>query len=87
MHDWPRRTGDMPPRGARISCGGEKRAERAAFDDIARGAGGAPVAAAYGELHEDDEQRAVGSATGQAADIIDLLVQALAFERAGVEAG
>ena len=60
-----------------------RAAERAAFDDIMRGAG-ATHAAAYAELHEDYESRAsLEARLVKAADVIDLLAQALAFERAG----
>jgi putative hydrolase of HD superfamily len=60
-----------------------RAAERAAFDDIMRGAGAAR-AAAYAELHEDYESRAsLEARLVKAADVIDLLAQALAFERAG----
>jgi 5'-deoxynucleotidase YfbR-like HD superfamily hydrolase len=41
-------------------------------------------AAAYAELHEDYESRAsLEARLVKAADVIDLLAQALAFERAG----
>ena len=76
------RTGDMPRTVAEY-YGAElrRRAERAAFDDVMRGlreAGG------YGELHEDYEGRASQEARlVKAADVIDLLAQALYFERAG----
>ena len=76
------RTGDMPRTVAEY-YGAElrRRAERAAFDDVMRGLGGA---ARYGELHEDYEERAsLEARLVKAADMIDLLAQALAFERAG----
>ena len=85
LHDLQEtRTGDMP-RTMADYYGAEARraAERAAFDDIVRGAGAAR-AARYGELHEDYETRAsVEARLVKAADVIDLLAQALAFERAG----
>jgi putative hydrolase of HD superfamily len=84
MHDWAEaRLGDMP-RTAVEYFGAEvrRRAERAAFDDIARGCGAAGEN--YGAMHEDYELRASPEARlVKAADILDLLVQALAFERAG----
>jgi len=84
MHDWAEaRLGDMP-RTAVEYFGAETRrkAERAAFDDIVREAAGG---LSYSELHEDYEQReSLEARLVKAADIIDLLVQALAFERAGV---
>ena len=84
MHDWAEaRLGDMP-RTAVEYFGAETRrkAERAAFDDIVREAAGSE---SYSALHEDYEQReSLEARLVKAADIIDLLVQALAFERAGV---
>ena len=85
LHDLQEtRTGDMP-RTVADYYGKEARraAERAAFDDIMRGAGAAH-AEHYAELHEDYESRAsVEARLVKAADVIDLLAQALAFERAG----
>jgi putative hydrolase of HD superfamily len=86
MHDWAEaRLGDMPRTGSiYFSAGDRKRAERAAFDDIVRGLG-ASFETKYSELHEDYEQRgSLEARLVKAADIIDLLVQVLAFERAGV---
>jgi putative hydrolase of HD superfamily len=86
MHDWAEaRLGDMPRTGSvYFSADERRRAERAAFDDIARGLG-ASFEAKYSELHEDYEQRqSLEARLVKAADIIDLLVQVLAFERAGV---
>lgn len=86
MHDWAEaRVGDMP-RTAIEYFGAEARrsAERAAFDSIVEGLGKG-IEARYTELHEDYEHRAsLEARLVKAADIIDLLVQALAFERAGV---
>ena len=86
LHDWAEaRTGDMPRTGGEY-FGAEARrsAERAAFDDIVRSLG-EKICARYSELHEDYEHRAsLEARLVKAADIIDLLVQALAFERAGV---
>jgi putative hydrolase of HD superfamily len=83
LHDLQEtRTGDMP-RTVADYYGREARraAERAAFDDIMRGSAHAPV---YAELHEDYESRAsLEARLVKAADVIDLLAQALAFERAG----
>jgi putative hydrolase of HD superfamily len=85
LHDWAEaRVGDMPRTGGEY-FGAETRrlAERAAFDDIVRGLD-VEIEASYSELHEDYEQRAsLEARLVKAADIIDLLVQALAFERAG----
>jgi putative hydrolase of HD superfamily len=86
LHDWAEaRVGDMPRTGGEY-FGAELRrsAERAAFDDIVEGLG-ERIAGRYSELHEDYEHRAsLEARLVKAADIIDLLVQALAFERAGV---
>jgi putative hydrolases of HD superfamily len=85
LHDLQEtRTGDMP-RTVADYYGKEARraAERAAFDDVMRGAGDAH-AARYGALHEDYEERAsLEARLVKAADVVDLLAQALAFERAG----
>ncbi len=86
LHDWAEaRLGDMPRTGsAYFSADERKRAERAAFDDIARGLG-SRLDRKYSALHEDYEQRAsLEARLVKAADIVDLLVQVLAFERAGV---
>lgn len=83
LHDLQEtRTGDMPRTVAEY-YGAETRraAERAAFDDIVRGSS---HAATYSELHEDYEAReSVEARLVKAADVIDLLAQALYFERAG----
>jgi putative hydrolase of HD superfamily len=85
MHDLAEaRTGDMPRTMAEF-YGAEARraAERAAF----RGVVGALEEGrrdAYAALHDDYEARAsVEARLVKAADIVDLLAQALAFERAG----
>jgi len=86
LHDLAEtRTGDMPRTVADYYGPGErKRAERAAFDDVMRGGLGAGRAARYSGLHEDYEERtSVEARIVKAADVIDLLAQALAFERAG----
>ncbi|OLE51335.1 MAG: hypothetical protein AUG51_22795 [Acidobacteria bacterium 13_1_20CM_3_53_8] len=58
-----------------------RRAERAAFDDMVGERG---EKFDYSELHADYEERAsLEARLVKAADIVDLLVQALAFERAG----
>ncbi len=86
LHDWAEaRVGDLP-RTASEYFGAEarKRAERAAFGDLVREAGEA-AAAEYNELHEEYEARAsLEARLVKAADVVDLLVQTLAFERAGV---
>jgi putative hydrolase of HD superfamily len=85
LHDLAEaRTGDMP-RTVADYYGKDvrKRAERAAFDDMTRSLGEGR-AASYSELHEDYEERAsLEARLVKAADIVDLLAQALMFERAG----
>src|SRR5438270_11414809 len=85
LHDLQEtRTGDMP-RTVADYYGREARkaAERAAFDDVMRGAGAAH-AARYGELHEDYEERAsLEARVVKAADVGDLAAAALGLERAG----
>ncbi|HEX8844079.1 MAG TPA: HD family hydrolase [Pyrinomonadaceae bacterium] len=87
LHDWAEaRVGDMP-RTATNYFGAEvrRRAERAAFDEMVKELGPLNVAATYSALHEDYEERAsLEARLVKAADVIDLLVQTLAFERAGV---
>lgn len=84
LHDWSEtRVGDMP-RTATQYFGSEVRqnAERAAFADVVKESGvGEPI---YRELFEDYEHRAsLEARLVKAADVIDLLVQVLALERAG----
>ena len=84
LHDWAEaRVGDMP-RTANIyfGAGVRKQAETAAFVDMVSGAGAGE--SLYRELYEDYEQRKTLEARlVKAADVIDLLVQVLALERAG----
>jgi putative hydrolases of HD superfamily len=84
LHDWSEtRVGDMPKTGAAY-FGREvrKRAETAAFADIVHEAG--PSQSLYSELYADYEQRqSLEARLVKAADVIDLLVQVLALERAG----
>jgi putative hydrolase of HD superfamily len=85
LHDLQEtRTGDLP-RTVADYYGAEvrRRAERAAFDDVMRPLG-EKLSSAYAELHEDYEARAsLEARLVKAADIVDLLAQALMFERAG----
>ena len=83
LHDLQEtRTGDMPRTVAGYyGAEARKAAERAAFDDVMREARAAEL---YARLHEDYEERAsLEAKLVKAADIIDLLAQALFFERAG----
>lgn len=85
LHDLAEvRTGDMPRTAVELySAEVRKRAERAAFDDIMSELD-ARWRASYGAWHEDYEERgSLEARLVKAADIIDLLAQALTFERAG----
>lgn len=78
------RTGDMP-RTMALYYGAQARAsaERAAFDDMIRSLG-ERCSGTYAALHEDYERReSLEARLVKASDIVDLLAQALAFERAG----
>ena len=85
LHDWAEaRIGDMPKTATQyFGADHRQRAETAAFDDIVERlpAGGT----LYRELFKDYEQRtSLEARLVKAADVIDLLVQVLALERAGV---
>ena len=84
LHDWAEvRVGDMP-RTATEYFGAEvrKSAEAAAFRDIVSSLGQAE--SLYADLYEDYEQRgSLEAHLVKMADIVDLLVEALALERAG----
>ena len=81
LHDWAEvRVGDMP-RTATLYFGSEarKQAETAAFADVVHDLDGA-----YVELYDDYERRtSLEAKLVKAADVLDLLVQVLALERAG----
>jgi putative hydrolase of HD superfamily len=83
LHDWAEtRVGDMP-RTATLYFGSEarKHAETAAFSDIV-----SPVDAngSYTNLYNDYERReSLEARLVKAADVLDLLIQVLALERAG----
>ncbi|HEX8423779.1 MAG TPA: HD family hydrolase [Pyrinomonadaceae bacterium] len=85
LHDLAEaRTGDMP-RTMALYYGAEARhaAERAAFEDMVSGLGEGR-GADYAALHADYEAReSLEARLVKAADVVDLLTQALAFERAG----
>lgn len=84
LHDWAEAlVGDMPKTGTEY-FGAEvrKRAETAAFADIVSQT--EPAGSVYRELYADYEERqSLEARLVKAADVIDLLVQALALERAG----
>ena len=83
LHDWAEtRVGDMP-RTATLYFGSEarKHAETAAFSDIVN-----PIDAdgSYANLYDDYERReSLEARLVKAADVLDLLIQVLALERAG----
>lgn len=81
LHDWAEvRVGDMP-RTATLYFGAEarKQAETAAFADFVSDLDGA-----YIDLYDDYERRnSLEAKLVKAADVVDLLVQVLALERAG----
>ncbi|HEY6805160.1 MAG TPA: HD family hydrolase [Pyrinomonadaceae bacterium] len=83
LHDWAEaRVGDLP-KTATDYFGSEARrnAETAALTDMV---GHLAAFAKYRELYDDYEQReSVEAKLVKAADVIDLLVQVLALERAG----
>jgi 5'-deoxynucleotidase YfbR-like HD superfamily hydrolase len=84
LHDWPEvRVGDMP-RTATEFFGAEtrRRAETAAFAQMVEGIDSSKEI--YKSLLEDYEQRrSLEAKLVKIADVIDLLVEALALERAG----
>jgi putative hydrolase of HD superfamily len=85
LHDLAEaRTGDMPRTMAKYYGEGARRAaEGAAFEDLIAGLEG-ELKDEYNRLHAEYEERAsVEARLVKAADIVDLLAQALAFERAG----
>jgi putative hydrolase of HD superfamily len=87
LHDWAEvRTGDMPRTAtAYFGASARKRAERVAFEDIVGEIETGGAAEMYNALHKDYEEReSLEARLVKAADVIDLLVQTLAFERAGV---
>jgi putative hydrolase of HD superfamily len=84
LHDWAEaRVGDIPKTGTQyLGVETRRQAELAAFRDIVGGF--ASVENVYQTLHDDYEQRKSPEAQlVKAADVIDLLVQVLALERAG----
>jgi putative hydrolases of HD superfamily len=84
LHDWAEvRVGDMPRTATHyFGSGARKEAERTAFADIVKGVNESE--SLYAELYDDYESRgSLEARLVKAADILDLLVQALALERAG----
>lgn len=83
LHDWAEaRVGDMPKTGT-MYFGAQirRQAELRAFNDLV---GSLTSAAEYKKLYEDYEHReSLEAKLVKAADVIDLLIQVLALERAG----
>jgi putative hydrolases of HD superfamily len=83
LHDWAEvRVGDMP-RTATLYFGSEarKQAETAAFCDVVDGV---DSEGSYVQLYHDYERReSIEARLVKAADVLDLLIQVLALERAG----
>jgi len=83
LHDWTEaRIGDLPRTATEyFGADSRKKAESAAFADMLQSAG---EAASYHDLYDEYEKRQTPeSRLVKAADVIDLLVQTLALERAG----
>jgi len=86
LHDWAEtRVGDMPKTATNyFGADARKRAETAALADIVSTLGAAE--SQYKGLYHDYEQRhSLEARLVKAADIIDLLIQAYALERAGAK--
>ena len=84
LHDWAEtRVGDMPKTATGyFGADARKSAETSAFTDIVNGVGSAELE--YREVYKDYEERtSLEARLVKAADVIDLLVQAYALERAG----
>ena len=83
LHDWAEvRVGDMP-RTATLYFGSEarKQAETAAFSDVVDEV---DSEGSYVQLYNDYERReSIEARLVKAADVLDLLIQVLALERAG----
>ena len=83
LHDWAEvRVGDMP-RTATLYFGAaaRKQAETAAFHDVVSGV---DAENSYATLYDDYEQRqSLEARLVKAADVLDLLIEVLALERAG----
>ncbi|HSS22583.1 MAG TPA: HD family hydrolase [Pyrinomonadaceae bacterium] len=86
IHDWAEtRVGDMPKTATEyFGAEARRKAETGAFTDIVKSLGSG--ASEYHSLYEDYERRAsLEARVVKAADVIDLLVEALALERAGAK--
>ena len=86
LHDWAEtRVGDLPRTATGyFSADARKAAETLAFTDILSGLG--PAASEYKALYQDYEERgSLEARLVKGADVIDMLVQAYALERAGAK--
>jgi len=86
LHDWAEtRVGDMPRTGTNyFGAEARKAAETLAFADIVNEIGACE--SEYKVLYQDYEQRgSLEARLVKAADVIDLLVEAYALERAGAK--
>lgn len=84
LHDWAEtRLGDMPKTAVSyFGTEARRKAEIAAFADVVAEAGAS--SATYRALYQEYEEReSLESRIVKAADVVDLLVQALALERGG----
>jgi 5'-deoxynucleotidase len=84
LHDWAEtRVGDMPKTAVSyFGVEARRKAEIAAFADVVKDAGAG--CEGYGSLYGEYEAReSLEAKIVKAADVIDLLVQALALERGG----
>src|SRR5215217_843357 len=83
LHDWAEvRVGDMPRTATSyFGAAARKQAETAAFHDVVSGV---DTENSYGALYDDyDQRRSLEARLVKAADVLDLLIQVLALERAG----
>jgi putative hydrolase of HD superfamily len=86
LHDWAEtRVGDMPKTATHyFGADARRNAETLAFADIISGLG--PAEVQYQSLYQDYEARkSLEARLVKAADVIDLLIQAYALERAGAK--
>ena len=85
IHDWAEvRLGDLPKTAKRyLGKENSSAAEQLAFADVVSTA---KEAALYEQLHHEYEQRSsIESRVVKLADVVDLLVETLALERAGAQ--
>jgi len=86
LHDWAEtRTGDMPKTATSyFGADVRKRAEANAFADVIAATGDA--SSSYKDIfHNYEERTSLESRLVKSADVVDLLLQTLALERAGAK--